>query len=227
VNSRRFTVVVLALGAVAIAAVVIANGGLSFGGDDDEPGSEQVATEPAPEEESALTDSVETLPEPDLPDNPDEVRGTDAFALTRTPNFAAALGVLQRRRRQVEGVFESLRVAPGRIDTVIVHPDDRRTNIQVRPDMEIAFDSTHDFPTPTDFRKRGLLASMLSGVDTTALLRSIDKVRRGSAERDVDYIVLGRDIIDGRIDQSAYMRIRTPHPRAFLKEPGEKLRPIG
>jgi hypothetical protein len=226
VNSRRFTVVVLMLGAVAIAAIVIANSGLSFGGDDDEPGSEQVATESAPEEESALTDSVETLPEPELPDNPDEVRGTDAFALTRTPNLQAALGVLERRRRQVEGVFESLRVAPGRIDTVIVHPDDRRTNIQVRPDMEIAFDSTHDFPTPADFRKRGLRASMLSGVDTTALLRSIDKVRRGSAERDVDYLVLGRDIIDGRIDQSAYMRIRTPRPRAFLKEPGEKLRAI-
>jgi hypothetical protein len=226
VNSRRFTVVVLMLGAVAIAAIVIANSGLSFGGDDDEPGSEQVATESAPEEESALTDSVETLPEPELPDNPDEVRGTDAFALTRTPNLQAALGVLERRRRQVEGVFESLRVAPGRIDTVIVHPDDRRTNIQVRPDMKIAFDSTHDFPTPADFRKRGLRASMLSGVDTTALLRSIDKMRRGSAERDVDYIVLGRDIIDGHIDQSAYMRIRTPRPRAFLKEPGEKLRAI-
>jgi hypothetical protein len=226
VKSRRFTVVVLALGAVAIAAVVIANSGLSLGGDDDQPGSEQVATEPAPEEESALTDSAETVPEPDLPDNPDDVRGTDAFALTRTPNLQAALGVLERRRRQVEGVFESLRVAPGRIDTVIVHPDDRRTNIQVRPDMEIAFDSTHDFPTPTDFRKRGLRASMLSGVDTTALLRSIDKVRRGSAERDVDYIVLGRDIIDGHIDQSAHMRIRTPRPRIFLKEPGEKLRPI-
>jgi hypothetical protein len=226
VKSRRFTVVVLALGAVAIAAVVIANSGLSFGGDDDQPGSEQVATEPAPEEESALTDSAETVPEPDLPDNPDDVRGTDAFALTRTPNLQAALGVLERRRRQVEGVFESLRVAPCRIDTVIVHPDDRRTNIQVRPDMEIAFDSTHDFPTRADFRKHGLRAAMLSGVDTTALLRSIDDVRRDSAERDVDYIVLGRDIIDGDIDQSAFMRIRTPRPRAFLKERGEKLRAI-
>jgi hypothetical protein len=67
---------------------------------------------------------------------------------------------------------------------------------------------------------------MLSGVDTTALLRSIDKVRRGSAERDVDYIVLRRDIIDGHIHQSAHMRTRTPHPRAFLKERGEKLRAI-
>jgi hypothetical protein len=145
----------------------------------------------------------------------------------RTAQFHEAMRVLDRRRQQVEGEFESIRVAPGRIDTVIVHPDDRRTNIQIRPDMEIAFDSTHDFPTPADFRADGLRAGMLSEVDTRALLRSIDTVRRGSAEQDVDYIVLSRDIIDGRIDQSAYMRIRTPRPRAFLKEPGEELRAIG
>jgi hypothetical protein len=63
-------------------------------------------------------------------------------------------------------------VSSGRF-TVIVHPDDRRTNIQIRPDMEIAFDSTHDFPTPADFRDDGLRAGMLTEVDTTALLRAI------------------------------------------------------
>ncbi len=162
-----------------------------------------------------------------MPDNPDEVRGTDSYALTRTANFREAMRVLDRRRQQVEGEFESIRVAPGRIDTVIVHPDDRRTNIQIRPDMKIAFDSTHDFPTQADFRDDGLRAGMLSEVDTTALLRSIDTIRRGSAEHDVDYIVVSRDIIDGRIDQGAYMRIRTPRPRNFLKEPGEELRAIG
>jgi hypothetical protein len=140
---------------------------------------------------------------------------------------AVAMRVLDPRRQQVEGEFESIRVAPGRIDTVIVHPDDRRTNIQIRPDMEIAFDSTHDFPTPAHFRDDGLRAGMLTEVDTGALLRSINAVRSGSAEHDVDYIVVSRDIIDGRIDQSAYMRIRTPRPRAFLKEPGEELRTIG
>jgi hypothetical protein len=214
----RFTVIVIALGAVAITAVLVANGGLPFGGDDDGPPAteERAAAEPAPAEE-----------EPDLPDNPDEVRGTNPRALTRTDNFQEALRVLDRRRQQVEGEFESIRVAPGRIDTVIVHPDDRRTNIQIRPDMEIAFDSTHDFPTPADFRDGGLRAGALSEVDTSALLRSIDSIRRGSAEHDVDYIVVSRDIIDGRIDQSAYMRIRTPRPRAFLKEPGEELRAIG
>ena len=163
----------------------------------------------------------------ELPDNPDEVRGTDSYALTRTANFREAMRVLDRRRRQVEGEFESIRVAPGRIDTVIVHPDDRRTNIQIRPGMKLAFVSTHDFPTQADFRDDGLRAGMLSEVDTTALLRSIDTIRRGSAEHDVDYIVVSRDIIDGRIDQGAYMRIRTPRPRNFLKEPGEELRAIG
>jgi hypothetical protein len=217
-STGRFNVIVIALGAVAITAVLVANGGLPFGGDDDDqPATEErAAAEPAPAKE-----------EPDLPDNPDEVRGTDARALTRTDNFQEALRVLDRRRQQVEGEFESIRVAPGRIDTVIVHPDDRRTNIQIRPDMEIAFDSTHDFPTPADFRDGGLRAGALSEVDTSALLRSIDSIRRGSAEHDVDYIVVSRDIIDGRIDQSAYMRIRTPRPRAFLKEPGEELRAIG
>ena len=206
----RFTVIVIALGAVAITAVVV----LSSGGGD-EPASEETTAEPAPVDAS----------EP--PENPDEVRGTDANALTRTDNFQEALRVLDRRRQQVEGEFESIRVAPGRIDTVIVHPDDRRTNIQIRPDMEIAFDSTHDFPTPADFRDDGLRPGALSEVDTSALLRSIDAVRGGSAEHDVDYIVVSRDIIDGRIDQSAYMRIRTPRPRAFLKEPGAELRAIG
>jgi hypothetical protein len=214
----RFTVIVVAIGAVAITALLVANAGLPFGGDDDDQpaAEERTAAEPAPAEE-----------EPDLPDNPDELRGTDAYALTRTDNFQEAMRVLDRRRQQVEGEFENIRVAPGRIDTVIVHPDDRRTNIQMRPDMEIAFDSTHDFPTPADFRDGGLRAGALSEVDTSALLRSIDAIRRGSAEHDVDYIVVGRDIIDGRIDQSAYMRIRTPRPRAFLKEPGEELRAIG
>jgi hypothetical protein len=221
-TSGRFTIIVIAIAAVAITAVVVANGGLSFGGDDDEP-SERAEARPEPEGEP----EPEAESEPDVPDNPDEVRGSDSFALTRTPNFQTAMRVLDRRRQQVEGEFESIRVAPGRIDTVIVHPDDRRTNIQIRPDMEIAFDSTHDFPTPADFRDDGLRAGMVAEVDTSALLRSIDAVRRGSAEQDVDYIVVSRDIIDGRIDQSAYMRIRTPRPRAFLKEPGEELRAIG
>jgi hypothetical protein len=224
-STGRFTVIVIAIGAVAITAVLVANGGLPFGGDDDEPGAEQRPAT-APEREEA-DEPEEPEGDGDLPDNPDEVRGSDAYALTRTDNFQEAMRVLDRRRQQVEGEFESIRVAPGRIDTVIVHPDDRRTNIQIRPDMEIAFDSTHDFPTPADFRDDGLRAGQLSEVDSSALLRSIDSIRRGSAKHDVDYIVVSRDIIDGRIDQSAYMRIRTPRPRAFLKEPGEELRAIG
>lgn len=213
-SGGRFTFVVLAIGAVAIVAVVVLNGGLDLSSD---------AEEPAP---GTSEQEIPAQP-PELPDNPDEVRGSDAFALTRTPNFHKALQVLERRRQHVEGEFESIRVAPGRIDTVIVHPDDRRTNIQIRPDMKISFESTHDFPTPADFREAGLRARMLAEVDTGGLLRAIDGLRRGSAAHDVDYIVLGRDIIDGGIDQSAYMRIRTPDPRAFSVEQGEELRPIG
>ena len=171
--------------------------------------------------------SPEPEPEPELPDNPDEVRGTDAYALTRTRNLRRGLAVLDRERRKVEGVFDGLRVAPGRIDTIIVHPDDRRTNIQLRLDFELAFSSTHDFPTQPDFRKGGLSARDVDVAAPARLLRQIDGVRRGSAARDVDYLVISRDIIDGRVDVSAYMRIRTPRPRAFLKEPGEELRAIG
>ena len=215
VSGGRFTFVVLAIGAVAIVAVVVLNGGLDLSSDAEEPAARET-----PEQENPAQP-------PALPDKPDEVRGSDAYALTRTPNFHEALQVLEGRRQHVEGEFESIRVAPGRIDTVIVHPDDRRTSIQIRPDMKISSESTHDFPTPADFREDGLRARMLAEVDTGGLLRAIDGLRRGSAAHDVDYIVLGRDIIDGGIDQSAYMRIRTPHPRAFSAEHGEELRPIG
>ena len=214
-SGGRFTFVFLAIGAVSIVAGVVLNGGLDQSSDAEEPAARETAEQEIPAQPPAL------------PDNPDEVRGSDAYALTRTPNFHEALQVLERRRQHVEGEFESIRVAPGRIDTVIVHPDDRRTNIQIRPDMKISFESTHDFPTPADFREDGLRARMLAGVDTGGLLPAIDGLRRGSAAHDVDYIVLDRDIIDGGIDQSAYMRIRTPHPRAFSAEQGEELRPIG
>ncbi len=43
----------------------------------------------------------------------------------------------------------------------------------------------------------------------------------------MDYLVIGRDIIDFDVDVSAYMRIRTPRPRAFLKESDAPLRAIG
>jgi hypothetical protein len=157
---------------------------------------------------------------PEVPDDPDAVRGTDPYALTRPANLRRALAVLDRRRARVRGVFDGLRVAPGRIDTVIVHPDDRRTNIQVRADFEVAFESTHDFPTQADFRKGGLTARDVDLRATARLLRGIDRQRRGSAARDVDYIVFGKDIIDFSVGVTAYMRIRTPRPRYFRLEGG-------
>jgi hypothetical protein len=232
-SSNRITVIILALAAVAIVAVVTAGGGIdlpSFGGDDD---SEQTASgnEPASEGESQGEQpaeqeqpEAEAAPEPEeieLPDNPDEVRGSDSFALTRPANLRRAMRVLDKRRQQVEGVFDGLRIAPGRIDTVIIHPDDRRTNIQVRPDFEISFESTHDFPTQEDFRKGGLTARDVDYAAPARLLRAIDKVRRGSAERDVDYLVLGKNIIDFKVELTAYMRIRTPRPRYFRIENGK------
>jgi hypothetical protein len=172
----------------------------------------------AREEERAEAERVEATP--DIPDDPDAVRGTDSYALTNPANLRRALAVLDRRRARVGGVFDGLRIAPGRIDTVIVHPDDRRTNIQVRPDFEISFENTHDFPTQAGFRRTGLTARAVDVRAPARLLRGIDRQRRGSAARDVDYIVVGRDIIDGTIDVNAYMRIRTPRPRYFRLEDG-------
>ena len=157
---------------------------------------------------------------PEVPADPDGVRGTAGYALTRPANLRRALAVLDRRRRRVRGAFDGLRIAPGRIDTVIVHPDDRRTNIQVRADLRIAFESTQDFPTRADFRQRGLTAAAVDPSAPARLLRGIDRTRRGSAARDVDYVVIGRDVIDRRVDVAAYMRIRTPRPRNFRLEGG-------
>jgi hypothetical protein len=243
----RFTVIVIAVAAVAIVAVLVTSGGINLSGDDSDGGGDRVAStaEQTREQESQRGGSErEERPESEprrreghaknqprqeieVPENPDDVRGTAPYALTRTANFRRGLAVLERRRRAVEGVFDQLRVAPGRIDTVIVQPDDRRTNIQVRPDLKISFESTHDFPTDPDFRKTGLIGGALDATAPARMLRAIDRVRHGDAKHDVDYLVISRDIIDHRIEVSAFMRMRTPRPRAFLKEPGAELRAIG
>jgi hypothetical protein len=238
VTSGRVTVIIIAAALVAIVAIVVS--GIDFGGGDDDSGSGgneaaqttgQDQPEAADPEEPEDEDDAEEPAEPEkaeLPENPDDTRGSDDFALTRPANLRRALAVLDERRREVEGVFDGLRVAPGRIDTVIVHPDDRRTNIQVRPDFAISFESTHDFPTQADFRKGGLSARDVDVSAPARLLRGADRLRPGgSAAEDVDYCVIGKDIIDFNVDISCYMRIRTARPRAFLKEQGEALRAIG
>jgi hypothetical protein len=224
-SSNRITVLILALAAVAIVAVVTAGGGIdwpslpSVGGGDD---AEQVADTGAADPSAGSGDeSSPKKQEAELPENPDDVYGTDSFALTKAPNLRRALLVLDSRRQEVEGVFDGLRIAPGRIDTVIIHPDDRRTNLQIRPDLTISFESTHDFPTQADFRKGGLTGRDVPVPKVERLLRAIDKRRSGNAARDVDYVVVGKDIIDFGVDVSAYMRIRTPRPRYWRMESGK------
>jgi hypothetical protein len=234
VSANRISLLIALLAAVAIGAVVVLNGS---GGEDEEPPSaaEQPSSEeqpstptPAPnsdahaeahEREQERDDPPEPEP-PEIPDDPDAVRGSDPYALTRPANLRRALAVLDARRARVRGVFDGLRVAPGRIDTVIVHPDDRRTNIQVRADLEVPFESTHDFPTQSGFRRGGLTAREVDVTAPARLLRGIDRQRRGSAARDVDYVVFGKSSIDGSIGVTAYMRIRTPRPRYFRLEGG-------
>jgi hypothetical protein len=242
VSANRISLLIAALAAVAVAAVLVASGS----GDEDppaEPRTEEAPAEEAPAEEAPAEDEPTVAPNsdahgeaharerereappepaqpPELPEDPDAVRGSDPFALTRPANLRRALAVLEGRRKRVRGVLDGLRVAPGRIDTVIVRPDDRRTNIQVRADFEVAFESTHDFPTQAGFRRSGLTAADVDVRAPARLLRGIDRQRRGSAARDVDYVVLGKSVIDGSIGVTAYMRIRTPRPRYFRLEGG-------
>lgn len=232
-TNPRITVLILALAAVGIIAVVTAGGGFSlpsidlpsFPGGDDE--TEQAAGNPPdPEVEEGSQRQEDDEPpkrkkKVELPDNPDDVRGTAPYALTRAPNLRRALRVLDDRRRQVEGVFDGLRIAPGRIDTTITHPDDRRTTLQVQADRKISMETTYDFPTQPGFRKGGLTARDVPVQAVSRLLRAIDRQRRGSAARDIDYVVVGKDIIDFNVEVLAYMRIRTPRPRYWRMEGGK------
>jgi hypothetical protein len=221
-SSNRITVLILAAAAMAIVAVVTAGGGVnmpslpslpSLGGGDD---SEQVADASAEPEQGDPTEPKQ----PELPQNLDDVRGTAPYALTRPANLRRALRVLEHRRRKVGGVFDSLRIAPGRIDAMIIHPDDRRTNLQIRPDRVISFESTYDFPTEPGFRKGGLSARDVPVNGVRRLVRAIDRQRKGSAARDVDYVVVDKDIINFGVEVLAYMRIRTARPRYWRLEGG-------
>jgi hypothetical protein len=230
-SSNRITVLILAVAAVAIVAVLTAGGGFnlpslpslpSLGSGDD---SEQVADASGELKQQDSSDSPEQgdpaePKQPELPQNLDDVRGTAPYALTRPSNLRRALRVLDHRRRKVGGVFDGLRIAPGRIDAMIIHPDDRRTNLQIRPDLVISFESTYDFPTEAGFRKGGLRARDVPVNQVRRLLRAIDKQRKDSAARDVDYVVVDKDIIDFRVEVMAYMRIRTARPRYWRLEGG-------
>ena len=211
----KFSLAITAIAFLAIAAVAIPK--IYLGGDDAEPAAEGPG-KPMP--------AMPTPAKPTPPSSPDEVRGNEERSLTRPANFRRALAVLERRRRSVEGVFDGLRVAPGRIDTV-VETRSRRMNLQVRTDFEIGFSTDHEFPNRPDYRRYGLTAKDVDVRAPAQILERIDGVRRGaSSARDIDYVVIRRDIIDFKVNVSAYLR-SGPAPRSFSQEPGEPFSVIG
>ena len=211
----------LAIAAVALAAIVaVAVPKIDLGGGDDDSAPEPAA-EAAPEQPEKAEPA-----KPTPPSSPDEVKGSEERALTRPANFRKALGVLERRRQSVEGVFDGLRVAPGRIDTV-VETKSRRMSLQVRTDFKIGFSTDSEFPNRPDYRRYGLTAKDVDVRAPAQILERIDGVRKGaSAARDIDYVVISRDIIDFNVNVSAYLNTG-PRPRSFLAEPGEPFRAIG
>ena len=226
----RFSLAIAALAVVAIVAAAVPKLGdielpdLSGGDDSAAP---VAAGSPGPEEREEIEKATPPEPAtPTPPSSPDMVKGSEERSLTRPANFRKALAVLERKRSSVEGVFDGLRVAPGRIDTV-VETKTRRMNLQVRTDFKIGFSTDHEFPNRPDFRRYGLAAQDVDVRAPAQILERIDGVRKGSsAARDIDYVVIRRDIIDFKVNVSAYLRTG-PAPRAFSQEPGERFRVIG
>ena len=223
----KFSIGIGLLALIAILAVAAPR--IDLGNDDDS--SEPVAeTEPAPAEpeepEKPEEPAAPKPAKPTPPSNPDDVKGNEERSLTRPANFRKALAVLERRRRAVEGVFDGLRVAPGRIDTT-VETKTRRMSLQVRTDFKIGFSTDHEFPNRPDFRRYGIVAKDVDVRAPAQVLERIDGVRRGSsAALDIDYVVIRRDIIDFKVNLTAFLRSGPP-PRAFSQEPGEPFRVVG
>ena len=214
----------LAIAAVALVAIVtVAAPKVDLGRDEEaRPSAAKPPSQEPPAERPARPKPTTTKP----PSNPDEVKGNEERALTRPANFRRALGVLERKRRSVEGVFDGLRVAPGRIDTTI-ETRTRRMHLQVRMDFKIGFATDSEFPNRPDYRRYGLAAGDVDVRAPAQILERIDSIRKGSsAARDLDYVVISRDIVDFRVNVSAYLRTG-PDPRAFVQEPGAAFRVIG
>ena len=154
-------------------------------------------------------------------ENPDSVSGSEPRSLHRPANLRRALARLERERQSLEGRYSYLRIAPGRIDAQIAGPD-QSMNIQIRSDLSIPFVNT----TPTSTPSRDGLVGRDVDVEVPArLLERIDDRRSGSATRDLDYLVVSKSSIDGKVAWSAFLD-SGPRPRSFQLEDG-RLRPIG
>jgi hypothetical protein len=221
----------IAIAAVALLAVLAAAASRVDLSPDPEPeprpeASGQARPEPARRREPARRPEPARRAEgPAPPSNPDEVRGNEERSLTRPANLRRALAILDARRRRVEGVFDGLRIAPGRIDTTVETPT-RRMHLQVRTDFRIGFETDSEFPNRPDFRRHGLTARDVDLQAPRRILARIDRVRDGSAARDLDYVIIRRDIIDFRVNIAAYLR-SGPRPRMFSDEADEPFRAIG
>jgi hypothetical protein len=223
----KFSLGIGALALIAILAVAVPK--IDVGGDDSpEPAAETESQQEQPEKpaEPEKPEKPAEPAKPTPPSSPDDVKGNEERSLTRPANFRKALAVLERKRRSVEGVFDGLRVAPGRIDTT-VETKSRRMTLQVRTDFKIGFATDSEFPNRPDFRRYGIVAKDVDVRAPAQILERIDGVRKGaSAARDVDYIVIRRDIIDFMVNLTAFLRSGPP-PRAFSLQPGEQFRAIG
>jgi hypothetical protein len=222
----KFSIAIAALALVAVLAVAAPRVDLSSDPEPQPEASGQARPEPSREPEPAREPEPERRAErPAPPANPDEVRGNEERSLTRPANLRRALAVLDARRRRVEGVFDGLRIAPGRIDTTVETPT-RRMHLQVRTDFEIGFETDNEFPNRPDFRRYGITARDVDLQAPRRILAKIDRVRDGSAARDLDYVIVRRDIIDFRVNVAAYLR-SGPRPRMFSDEADEPFRAIG
>ena len=224
----RFTILVVAVAVVAIIAIA----GVSI----DLSGGDKKAK--SAEEKTTATTPTATTGEPEHAENrrrevsqpgtdPDVVRGSEEIALNRPANLRRALKVLERRRQDAEGVFEDLRIAPGRIDTQVRNSHEI-VNLQIRPDFSIPFSNRIDFPGDEDTLARGLRARDVDVQAPARLLRKIDKRRDSrTSAADLDYMVVQRGLIDHKVGWSVFLK-RGPKPRAWRAEGRElELTPIG
>jgi hypothetical protein len=192
------------------------------------PATRSGGTPASSEESGGVQDhGVTTSPASEaLPENPDDLPGTDRRSLTRPANLRKALRILERERTHREGVFDGLRVAPGRIDTTIDSAQ-RKLTLQIRPDFKISFRVDSAFPNDSNpnWRKTGLGAGAVDTSLPQRMLRRIDRTRHSNAARDIDYFVIDRDIIDFHVNYGAYFK-RGPHPRIVTLEKNGSLRGI-